>query len=176
MSVLSPSYSESDVYWRQNSKLFAELAPQNGGKQLIWRNYVTVTLCTKENVTVTSYMMFGGTDTSLKGASIIVGRIIAPFYGPPYEIEQAIIFLSCGFFYLLSFFLSSSSSSSSSSFLPLLLLFLLLLLLIVFPRLFPAIAYWMSILQHMKKIRHLCTIAQICRAVSSQIRHVATIG
>ena len=31
------------LYWRQNSKEFAELAPQNGGKQLIWRNYVTVT-------------------------------------------------------------------------------------------------------------------------------------
>jgi len=26
-------------------KHFAELAPQNGGKGLIWRNYVTVTLC-----------------------------------------------------------------------------------------------------------------------------------
>ena len=45
MSVLSLSYSKSDVYWRQNNKHFAELAPQNGGKQLIWRNYVTVTLC-----------------------------------------------------------------------------------------------------------------------------------
>jgi len=45
MSVLSLSYWESDVYWRQNNKHFAELAPQNGGKQSIWRNYVTVTLC-----------------------------------------------------------------------------------------------------------------------------------
>jgi len=44
MSVLSLSYWESDVYCRQNNKHFAELAPQNG-KQLIWRNYVTVTLC-----------------------------------------------------------------------------------------------------------------------------------
>jgi len=32
MSVLSLSYWESDVYWRQNNKHFAELAPQNGGK------------------------------------------------------------------------------------------------------------------------------------------------
>ena len=39
MSVLSLSYWESDV--RTTNKL----APQNGGKQLIWRNYVTVTLC-----------------------------------------------------------------------------------------------------------------------------------
>ena len=45
MSVLSLSHWESDVYWRQNSKHLSELAPQNGGKQLIWRNYVTVTLC-----------------------------------------------------------------------------------------------------------------------------------
>ena len=45
LSVLSLSYWEIDVYWRQNNKHFAELAPQNGGKQLIWRNYVTVTLC-----------------------------------------------------------------------------------------------------------------------------------
>ena len=45
MSVLSLSYWESDVYWRQNNKHFAELAPQNGGKQLIWRNYITATLC-----------------------------------------------------------------------------------------------------------------------------------
>jgi len=35
MSVLSLSYWESDVYWRQNNKHFAQLAPQNGGKQLI---------------------------------------------------------------------------------------------------------------------------------------------
>jgi len=45
MSVLSISYWESDVCWRQNNKHFAELAPQNDGKQLIWRNYFTVTLC-----------------------------------------------------------------------------------------------------------------------------------
>jgi len=45
MSILSLSYWESDLYWRPNNKHFAERAPQNGGKQLIWRNYVTVTLC-----------------------------------------------------------------------------------------------------------------------------------
>jgi len=38
MSVLSLSYWESDIYWRQNDKHFAELAPQNGGNQLMWRN------------------------------------------------------------------------------------------------------------------------------------------
>jgi len=48
MSVLSLSCRESDVYWRRNNKHFAELAPQNGGKQLIWRNYVTATLCITE--------------------------------------------------------------------------------------------------------------------------------
>ena len=45
MSALWLYYWESDVYWRQNNKHFAELAQQNGGKQLVWRNYVTVTLC-----------------------------------------------------------------------------------------------------------------------------------
>ena len=45
MSLLSLSYWESDVYWRQNNKHFTDLSPQNGRKQLIWRNYVTVTLC-----------------------------------------------------------------------------------------------------------------------------------
>jgi len=45
MSVLSLSYWESDVYWRKNNKHFAELAQQNGEKQLIWRNYAIVTLC-----------------------------------------------------------------------------------------------------------------------------------
>ena len=44
MSVLSLFYWKSDVCWRQNNKHFAELAPQNGGKQLIWTNYVTVTI------------------------------------------------------------------------------------------------------------------------------------
>jgi len=43
--ILSLSYWESDVYWCQNNKHFSEPAPQNGGKQLIWRNYITVTLC-----------------------------------------------------------------------------------------------------------------------------------
>ena len=51
MSVLSLCYWGSDVYWRQNNKHFAELAPQNGGKQLIWRNHVTVTLYTYSNET-----------------------------------------------------------------------------------------------------------------------------
>jgi len=45
MSVVSLSYWESDVYWCQNNKHFTELAPQHGGKQWIWRNYVNVTLC-----------------------------------------------------------------------------------------------------------------------------------
>jgi len=31
-------------------------------------------------------------------------------------------------------------------------------------------------MQKSPKIRHLCTIAQICQAISSQRRHVSTIG
>jgi len=42
MFVLSLSYWESDVWWRQNNKHLAELAPQNGGKQLInWYEEIT---------------------------------------------------------------------------------------------------------------------------------------
>jgi len=59
MSVLSLSYWESDVYWRQNNKHFAELTPQNGGKQLIWRNCVTVTLCIEMSVDGTCCVAVG---------------------------------------------------------------------------------------------------------------------
>jgi len=67
-----------------------------------------------------------------------------------------------------------------------------------FPRLFSAVADWMSILHRPTcefrmnaclkcaarsslkiqdaTIRHLHTIAQLCRAISSQLRHVSTIG
>jgi len=75
-----------------------------------------------------------------------------------------------------------------------------------FPRLFSAVAYWMSTIRGVcvmrsinflltylltyyhtsthentgskksPKIRHLRTIAQLCRAISSQLRHVSTIG
>ena len=78
-----------------------------------------------------------------------------------YGIGQTIIFSSCGFFFFLSFF----------------------------PRLISAVADWMSvILPHMvllaentgrKKVaknRHLGSIAQLCRTISSQLRHVSTVG
>jgi len=45
MSVLSLSYYESDV---RITKRFADLAPQTAGIDMIWRNYVTVTLCIGE--------------------------------------------------------------------------------------------------------------------------------
>jgi len=114
---------------------------------------------------------------------------------PPYRIGQAIIFLPCGFFYL-----SVCLCLSVLSY-PILYLSIYLL---VFPRLISANADWMSaILAHMvwpscefrmqiwnvlhaarwnnrtqknTKIRHLGTIAQLCRAISSQLRHVSTIG
>ena len=59
MSVLSLSYWESGVYWRQNNKHFAELAPQNGGKQLVWRNCVAVTLCMEMSVDGTCCVAVG---------------------------------------------------------------------------------------------------------------------
>jgi len=37
-------------------------------------------------------------------------------------------------------------------------------------------ARWKYRTQKCRKNRHLCTIAQLCRAVSSQLRHVSTIG
>jgi len=94
----------------------------------------------------------------------------------PYRLGQAVIFLPCDFFFYLSFF----------------------------PGLFSAVADWMStILPHMcglsanlgcrsetcckrlaestgrkksSKIRHLGTIAQLCPAISFQLRHASTIG
>ena len=78
--------------------------------------------------------------------------------------------------------------------------FLLSFYLSLFPRLISAVADWMStILAHMvwqcefmmqvqtrlsentgrkknRKIRHFHTIAQLCRAISSQLRHISTIG
>jgi len=99
------------------------------------------------------------------------------FLWPPYGIGQVIIFLPCGYFLLL--LLSS----------------------IFFPRLISAAADWMStVLPHMvwpnanlecrsemcctrlagntgrRKNRHFGTIAQVCRAMSSELRHVSTIG
>jgi len=53
LSVLSLSYWESDV-----CKHFAEVAPQNGGKQLIWRNYVIVTLCIQAYACGTRFVVF----------------------------------------------------------------------------------------------------------------------
>jgi len=96
------------------------------------------------------------------------------FLWPPCVIGQAIIFLPCGFYLL-----------SSSSF---------------FPRLISASADWMStILPHMvwpsanlecrsemcctrlaenrgRKNRHFGIITQLCPAISSELRHVSTIG
>ena len=82
----------------------------------------------------------------------------------PYVIRQTIIFLPCDF-YLLSFFFP-----------------------FFFPRLISAVGDWMStILPHMVRLpentgrkksrqnRHLGTIAQLCRVISSQLRHVSTI-
>ena len=95
---------------------------------------------------------------------------------PPYAIGQAIIFLPCGFY--LSFFFY----------------------LFFFPRLISAAADWMStILRHMmwlsanlecmselcctrlagntgRKNRHLSAIAPLCRAISSQLKHLSTFG
>jgi len=101
------------------------------------------------------------------------------FLWSPYVIGQTVIFLPCDFYLLSSF----------SSF---------------FPRLISAVGDWMSTIHgvalmriqnaglkpaargllktgrkkspKVAKNRHLGTIAQLCRAISSQRRHVSTIG
>jgi len=55
------------------------------------------------------------------------------------------------------------------------------LLLLFFPRLISAVGDWMFTIRGSLQIqdaknRHFGTIAQLCRAISSQLRHVSTIG
>jgi len=107
----------------------------------------------------------------------LVLYIFAFLLRPPCVADADIIFFNCGFFFL-SFFI---------------------------PRLFSAVADWMSTIlfytwcgpivnlecrseicytrlaanagpKKSPKIHHLGTITQLCRAISSQLRHVSTIG
>jgi len=97
---------------------------------------------------------------------------------PPYGVGQAIMFLHCGFFYLSSFFFFSSPNLSGRR-------------LDVYHRPFHA---WCGLSANLglrcrsetfctrlventvrkksPKTRHLGTIAQLCRAISSQLRHL----
>jgi len=98
-----------------------------------------------------------------------------PYLWPPYGIGQAIIFLPCGFFFLSSFPIAYSQPS------------LIVCLPYFYTRCGPSAN--LECRSEMgctrfagnagpKKspnIRHLDTIAQICRAISSQLRHVSTI-
>ena len=97
------------------------------------------------------------------------------FLWPPYGIGQAIIFLSCGFFYL-PFFLAYSQPSQVGR--------------------LPYFHTWCGPSANLEcrsemccmrlagnaerkkspKFRHLRTIAQLCRAISSQLRHILAIG
>jgi len=90
---------------------------------------------------------------------------------PPYGIGQAIIFFPCGF-YLLLFFLAYSQRSEMD--------------------IYHTSRHHVALLRIQNaglkcaargsleiedaKNRHLCTIAQLCRAVSSQLRHISTTG
>jgi len=102
------------------------------------------------------------------------------FLWPLYAIGQAIIFLSCGFFHLLSsiFFYSSPNLRGRR--------------LDVYHTSTHCVAYsanleytsemcctWLAGNAGRKKspkIRHLCTIAQVCWVISSQLMHISTIG
>ena len=88
-------------------------------------------------------------------------------YGRP--IGRAILFWSCAFFFFLLFFLAYSHT--------------------IFPNMmWPWCEFTMQVSnmlhadhwkyrrQKLRKYRHLHTIAQLCRALSSQLRHVSTIG
>jgi len=94
---------------------------------------------------------------------------------PPYGIWHAIIFLSCDFFFFLSFFLTYSQ--------------------LLQPGCLPYLHTWCGSSVNLgcrsetcctwlaanagqkqsPKIRHLCTIAQLCPAISLQLRHTLTI-
>ena len=91
---------------------------------------------------------------------------------PPYGIGQAIIFLPCDFYLLSSFFLAWSQRSEIGC--------------------LPYFHTWCGLRANLecmsemrctllaentrRKNRHFGTILQLCRAVSSQLRHVSTIG
>ena len=109
------------------------------------------------------------------------------FVWPPYGIGQAIIFLSCGLFYLLLsiFFFSSPIRSCrrldvyhTSTHGVALTRFLKKNKVSVSVRMqvwnLLDAARWKNRMQKSPKIRHVRTIAQLCRAASSQLRHVST--
>ena len=95
---------------------------------------------------------------------------------PPCVADTDIIFSSCGFFFSLPFFLAQSQPSQIGC--------------------LPYFHTWCGLSANLEcmsemcctglaentgrkkspKIRHLGTVAQICRAVSSQLRHASTIG
>ena len=92
----------------------------------------------------------------------------------PYGLGQTIIFSSCGFFYLSSLFFSSPnlghhlySAGRPSRWV---CKFRMQVWSVV------CAAGWKYRTQKNSKNRHLGTIAQLCRAISSQLRHLATIG
>jgi len=96
---------------------------------------------------------------------------------PPYGIGQAIIFLPCGFFYHVSIFfpcLISAVGDWMSTILPHMMWPSCEFRMHVWNVLH--VARWKYRTQKWRKNCHLCTIAQLCRAISLQLRHVSTIG
>jgi len=93
---------------------------------------------------------------------------------PLYGIGQAIIFSSCGFFYLPLLLFSLPNLGR-----PRLDVYRTFTYDVALVRILDAglkCAARGSLKIQDAKNRHLCTIAQLCRAVSSQLRHVSTIG
>ena len=93
---------------------------------------------------------------------------------PPYGIGQAIIFLPCGFFLRSIFFLSSPNLSGRR-----LDVYHISTHGVALVRIWNAglkCAARGSLEIHDAKNHHLCTIGQLCRTASLQLRHVSTIG
>jgi len=103
-------------------------------------------------------------------------RLLSPFLWPPYVIGQAIIFSPCAFFYLSSIFFFSPNLSRRR--------------LDVYHTSTHGVACGLSAnlkcslkrgarsLLEMQdpKNRHLGTVTQLCRAISSQLRHVSRLS
>jgi len=162
--------------WCPNKKHFAELDLQHGGKTagiaMIWRNYVTVTLC------ILAALLHG---TPAAGLSQTLRRgtrngIMELSQRAPSIFGWAAITLGIG-------------SHSSLFFLPRLISAVADWMSTILPRMmWPYcefrmhvwnvlhVARWKCRTPKSPKIRHLGTIAQLYQATCSQLRHVSTIG
>jgi len=169
---------------KSKSSLQAPIHPGGPGKRAVKRllcgggNFITHVWALMGSGTVLHFNDSFPGEPGWSAAFPQLLRSLGPsFLWSPYVIGQTIIFSSCGFFFFL---------------------------LLLFPRLISTVGDWMSTILHtwcgpsvnlecrsemcctrlaentgckkVAKNRHLGTIAQLCRAISWQLRHVSTIG